>query len=180
MQTLIRRRVLWRLIWVCTVANVPVQVLQITLFTRHSDVKVTRIAPTINRYLDFVQKRCLISLVNDNHVDNIIKVGVCILWLNCKQSTKTVYYTRGTYCSSPESAYHNYSRRHFVSATPILLSASTVWKQGRKLCFFIDHYYYLSICLAFFFQHFYYRNSIVIESNLIGGQLRYAIRVIRS
>ena len=56
---LIRRRVL-----------VPVQVLQITLFTRHSDKKSAAIN---NRYLDFVQTRGLIWLVNDNHVDTTLR-----------------------------------------------------------------------------------------------------------
>ena len=55
-------------------ANVPVQVLQTTRFTGRADVTVTRITRAINnRYLDFVQARDLISLVNDNHVDNKLK-----------------------------------------------------------------------------------------------------------
>ena len=64
MHTLIRRRVQRSLF-----VNVPVQILKLTLFTRHSDVT----AAINNRYLDFVQTPGSISLVNDNHVDNNIK-----------------------------------------------------------------------------------------------------------
>ena len=39
-------------------------------FWRHSDKNSAAID---NRYLDFVQTRSLISLVNDNHVDNNLK-----------------------------------------------------------------------------------------------------------
>ena len=54
-------------------ANVPVQVLQITLFIWHSDVTVTSIA----RY---VQTRSLISLVNDNHVGNDLKKSLMFVY----------------------------------------------------------------------------------------------------
>ena len=58
-------------------------VLQITLFTRYSVVTVA----INNRYLD-----CgLILFVKDNHADKIKtlrKFGVCIFWLDCKQSTQ--------------------------------------------------------------------------------------------
>ena len=66
-QTLIRRRVLWRLIWVCTVCQCQVQVLPSlhgTLTLQPQEKRAIN-----NRYLDFVQMRCLISLVNNNHVD---------------------------------------------------------------------------------------------------------------
>ena len=91
MQTLIRRRVLWRLIWVCTVCQCsslgftdnPLY----TAFWRHSDRNSAAIN---NRYLDFVQMHGLILLVNDNHVDNTLKEIFYsrILWVWCTQSSK--------------------------------------------------------------------------------------------
>ena len=40
-----------------------------------------------DHYLDVVQTRGLISLVNNNHMDNHLKeIGFCMLWLNCKQT----------------------------------------------------------------------------------------------
>ena len=71
MQTLIRCRVLRRLIWVCTVCQCPSSGFSdnplYTALWRHSDKNSAAIN---NCYLDFVQTRGLISLVNDNHVDN--------------------------------------------------------------------------------------------------------------
>ena len=43
---------------------------QVALFTLHSDVTATRVAAINNPYLNFVQMTHLISLVNDDHVDN--------------------------------------------------------------------------------------------------------------
>ena len=73
MQTLIRRRVLRRLIWFCTVFQCASPGFTDNLFTRHSDVTVTdkNSAAINNRYPDTVQTRALISLVNDDHVDNL-------------------------------------------------------------------------------------------------------------
>ena len=51
-------------------ANGPVQVLQITLYKQHSDVSNKYSAAINNRHLDFIQTRSLITLANDNHVDN--------------------------------------------------------------------------------------------------------------
>ena len=49
---------------------------------RHSDKNS---AATNNHFLDFVQTRGLISLVNDNHLDNnLMDFGACIRWLDCK------------------------------------------------------------------------------------------------
>ena len=72
--TLIRRRVLRRLIWVCTVGQCSnpsfTDNLLYTALWRHSD----RNSATINdRYLNFVLTRGLISLVRDNHIDNYLK-----------------------------------------------------------------------------------------------------------
>ena len=50
-------------------ANVPGQVLQIFLFTVHSDVTAKNSQAINSRYLDFVQTRDLILLVSDKHVD---------------------------------------------------------------------------------------------------------------
>ena len=59
------------------VPNVQVQVLSTALW-HHSDKNSVAIN---NRYLGFV-KRGLITLVNDNHVDNFKDFfGVCILWI---------------------------------------------------------------------------------------------------
>ena len=76
-QTLIRRRVLWRLIWVCTVCQCPkcpssgfTDNPLSTALWRHSDKNNAAIN---NHYLDFVKTRGLISLVNDNHEDNYLK-----------------------------------------------------------------------------------------------------------
>ena len=68
---LIGRRVLRRLILLCTVCRCltpgfidnPVY----TALCRHSDKNRSAI---IKRYLNFVQTRGLISFVNDNHVNN--------------------------------------------------------------------------------------------------------------
>ena len=74
MQTLNKRRVLWRLIWVCTVCHYPSHGFTdnplYTALRRHSDKNSSAVN---NRYLDFVQTRGWISLVNDNHVDNNLK-----------------------------------------------------------------------------------------------------------
>ena len=77
MQTLIRRRVLRRLIWVCNVCQCPqfhspglTDNPLSTALWRHSD----KFSAAINkRYLDFVQASTLISLVHDNHLDNYLK-----------------------------------------------------------------------------------------------------------
>ena len=48
-------------------------------------------SPAINNpKLDFIQTWGLISLVNDNHVDNFLKeiLVYVLLWLDCKQSTQ--------------------------------------------------------------------------------------------
>ena len=71
---LIRRRVLWRLILVCTVCQCPSPGFTdnplCTALWRHSDKNCTAIG---NSYLDFLPTRGLISLVNNNHMDNTIK-----------------------------------------------------------------------------------------------------------
>ena len=61
--------------------NVPVQVLQISLYQQHSDVTATRMTVTWSG---------LITLVNGNHVANYLKefFCVCMLWIDCKQSTQ--------------------------------------------------------------------------------------------
>ena len=74
MQTLIRRRVLRRLIRICVVCQRPSPAftdspVYIVLW-RHSDKN--RVAIN-SRYLDFGQTDGLILLVNDNHVDNNLK-----------------------------------------------------------------------------------------------------------
>ena len=51
---------------------VPVEVLQIALFTQYSDKNSTAIN-NLYRYLDFVQTHGWISLVNDSHVYNCLK-----------------------------------------------------------------------------------------------------------
>ena len=78
-QSLIRRRILRCLIWVCTVCQCSKcpspgftdSPLSTTLW-RHSDKKSAAIN---NRYmyLDFFLTRGLITVVNDNHVDNYLK-----------------------------------------------------------------------------------------------------------
>ena len=76
MQTLILRRVLW-----CLISDLSLHCLVmsqsgfyrssfLTALSRHSDK--TKAARN-NRYLDLVQTRGLISLVNDNYVDNNLK-----------------------------------------------------------------------------------------------------------
>ena len=56
----------------------------------HHSNKNLRKAAINNRNLDFLQTCGLISLVNDNHVDNNLyeNVCVCILWLDCKKKKK--------------------------------------------------------------------------------------------
>ena len=44
---------------------------------RHSDNSAAK----NNRYMDFVQTRALISLVNDNHVDNNLEKFLCMYTL---------------------------------------------------------------------------------------------------
>ena len=84
MQTLIRHRVLRRLIWICTVCQCASPgFTDSPLYTslwRHSEKNNAAIN---NRYLDFVQTRGFISLVNDN-------IEHCIL----KQILKYVYFGR--------------------------------------------------------------------------------------
>ena len=74
MQTLIRRRVLRRLIWVCIVYQCPSSGFTVyPLYSaqwHHSDKNSAAIN---NCYLDFVQPRGWISLVDDNHVDKYVK-----------------------------------------------------------------------------------------------------------
>ena len=67
------------------VPNVPVQVLQITLYQQHSDITVTRIAWLLITITFFCLKRGLITLANDNHVDNYLLVTTF------KQSTQNIY-----------------------------------------------------------------------------------------
>ena len=69
MHILIKCRVLRRLIRFCTIANVPVQVLQIAPCHRSDKHN----AAINNRYLDFIQTSGLILLVNDTHLDNNFK-----------------------------------------------------------------------------------------------------------
>ena len=73
-QTLIRRRVLRRLIWACTICQYHcpgfTDNLLYKAFLHHNDKNGATIN---NRYLDFVQTRGLISLVNDYHVDKDLK-----------------------------------------------------------------------------------------------------------
>ena len=73
-QTLIRRRSLRRQIWVCAVCQYPspgfIDAPPYTALWRHSD-KTS--AAKINRYLDFVQTRGLISLAHDNYVEYSLK-----------------------------------------------------------------------------------------------------------
>ena len=51
---------------------------QITLFTLHSDVKNS--AAINNRYLDFIQTRGLMSLVNGKHMDNNLKKNLMYVY----------------------------------------------------------------------------------------------------
>ena len=54
-------------------------------------VTATRIARLqLHELPGFRLTRGLVTLVNDNHVDSYLRgnVGVCILWLSCKQSTQ--------------------------------------------------------------------------------------------
>ena len=92
---------------------------QITRFSRDSHVIAIRIALLAinNCYLDFIQIRCLISLVNDNHVDKNLKKFLCmygILWLDSIQPYYPLVYTyiNNTNTSSVGSSslhvYNNY------------------------------------------------------------------------
>ena len=72
---------LWHLIWVCTVCQCPSPGFTdnplYTALWRHSDKNNAAIN---NSYLDFVQTPSLISLVNDNHVDNNLKKTLRKFW----------------------------------------------------------------------------------------------------
>ena len=61
-------------------------VLQITALWRHSDKNSAAIN---NRFLDFIQTRGLIPLVNDNHVDNNLKEILMYVYF-CSIVNKTV------------------------------------------------------------------------------------------
>ena len=69
---------------------------------RHSDNSVA----TNNYYMDFVQMRGLISLVNDNHMDNNLKeILVCILRLDCKNWPQKMKKTLSTPVRFEEHKY---------------------------------------------------------------------------
>ena len=95
-QTLIRRRILRRLMWVCSVANVQVQIFQIILFYttlwRHSDKNSSdkNSGAINNRYLDFIQTRGLISLVYDNHVDNTFRKILVYVYYDSTVNTESI------------------------------------------------------------------------------------------
>ena len=117
-QTLIRRHVLRRLIWVYTVC----QCLKsgFTDNTLHCTLTSQRQEQRGYKYKlpGVCTTRGWISLVNAIHVDNYLKeiFCVCILWLDCKQSTPkystwyssvtdTVLSSKGKYTVSPYSLY---------------------------------------------------------------------------
>ena len=76
MQTLIRRRVLLRLIWSALFANIQ----NVPVSQQYSDVTVTRLARLLitATWISSSAKFVYIGLRN---------FGVCIPWLDCKQST---------------------------------------------------------------------------------------------